>query len=209
MEDNDTRQPGSPTRQRYIDMNAAWPKDLPSLTGQEAVSAARRLYRLGTGKAFLGKIKLTSGNRYTWIRDGVLYVNPDGHHFGAWRDLVHDLSHLVHGHLYPSLDPHDWRHSRLERQFTEHVLSQGWLDGKLRRPDKAAPRQQSDDLRTRRYKRVVAALERAEHRLHLAQRAVARLTKRRRYYERVMSKRSNREITGTDPIASPDNDAIS
>jgi hypothetical protein len=196
MQDNDAK-PGSPTRQRYAGLEAAWPDNLPPLTGQEAVSAARRLYRLGMGKAFRGQIKLTSGNRYTWIRGGVLYVNPDGHHFGAWRDLVHDLSHLVHRRLHPKLDPHDWSHAHLERRLTEHVLSQGWLDGKLRRPDKPAPRQQRLDLRAQRHKRVMAALARAEHRLKLAERAVARLTKRRRYYERMMSKRA-------DPAATDD-----
>lgn len=197
MAENSTRQPGSPTRRRYVGLNGAWPENLPPLSGQEAVSAARRLYRLGTGERFRGKIKLTSGNRYTRIRNGVLYVNPDGHHFGGWRDLVHDLSHLVHDRLHPSLDPHDWRHARLERLFTEHVLSRGWLDSKLRRPDKPAARQKRGDLRARRYKRVIAALERAERRLSLAERAVARLTKRRRYYERVMSKGADRDIAGT------------
>src|ERR1051325_3538871 len=106
-----TRARSKPTQDRYIRVNAEWPPDLPPLTPQEAVSAAKRLYRFGTKKPWGRAIKLTSGNRHTWARYGVLYVNPDQ----GWRSLVHDMSHLAHRRLRPSLSGHDWRHAHLER----------------------------------------------------------------------------------------------
>jgi hypothetical protein len=56
---------------KYHSVNSRWPegthegRDLrPS--PQEAVAAARRLYRFAMKKPFPGKVRITSGNRYTW-----------------------------------------------------------------------------------------------------------------------------------------------
>jgi hypothetical protein len=123
----------------YDPVNRQWPEVLPVPTGQEAISAVRRLYRFAMKKPFRGKFKLTSGNRYTWVKNHVYYVNPQGHHFGGWKDLVHDVSHRCHSILRPKDRAHDPRHEYLERDMVAYVLAQGWLDGKLRREPKPAP----------------------------------------------------------------------
>lgn len=119
---------------RYATLNEQWPTPLPPLTAQEAISAAKRLYRLGTGKAFKGKFRITSGNRRTWIRQGVFVLNPEH----GWKHLVHAISHLAHYQQNPGKTGHHWTHLDYERRLTQAVLSKGWLDGTLRR-DKAAP----------------------------------------------------------------------
>ena len=138
---------------RYRSVNGAWPKgtrDGRALkpTAQEAVAAAKRLYRFAMKRPFQGKVKLTSGNRFTWIRGDVLYVNPDFRSGlprsfaggapvdpgGGWHELVHAVAHYCAQLLYPNHGPHDGRHAFLERSMIEHVVKSGWLDGKLKRP---------------------------------------------------------------------------
>lgn len=106
----------------YQGVNRSWPEgtsDGRNLkpTPQEALSAARRLYRFALKKPFKGKMKLTSGNRYTWIRSGVFYVNPD-YRGGGWHELVHLISHQMAQRLYPNHPSHGGRHARsLKRRW--------------------------------------------------------------------------------------------
>src|SRR5215472_8170063 len=74
----------------------------PPLSEQEAVAAARKLWRHEYGKTLTARVQITSGNRNNWLRRGVLYVNPDG----GWWNLIHDLSHLIHYRLNPNDRPH-------------------------------------------------------------------------------------------------------
>lgn len=96
------------------------------------MSAAKRLYRFAMKKPFRGKIKLTSGRRYTWIRNHVLYVNPDLGGSGGWHELVHLMSHLCANRLFPKAKGHGAQHAFLEREMIQYVISSGWLDGKLK-----------------------------------------------------------------------------
>lgn len=93
----------------YERVNGSWPEKVPALTKDEAIPAAKRLYRKAFGKAFKGKWKLTSGNRYSWSRSGVFSVNWTGREVtldektgkfipwgSGWKDLVHDMSHYAH-----------------------------------------------------------------------------------------------------------------
>lgn len=118
----------------YERVNAAWPAEVPPLTDKEAVRALKRLYRFATGREILNRIEVTSGNRYTWPRDGVWYVNPDGHHgWSGWKSLVHDLAHYLHGRvLNPEERPHSRAHARLELKLAKEVARRGWLDGSLK-----------------------------------------------------------------------------
>jgi hypothetical protein len=166
-----------PTQARYVRVNAEWPTELPALTAQEAISAAKRLFRFGMKKAWKRSIKLTSGNRYTWIRSGVLYVNPDR----GWHALVHDMSHLVHYRLHPNLSGHDWRHAHLERAMVSLVVSKGWLEGTLRREPKPQPRLQ--DIR---YARIVTRIKTWETKRKRAETALKKLRKRQAYYDKKM-----------------------
>jgi hypothetical protein len=172
--------------ERYQSVNGAWPDAVPALTAAEATSAAKRLYRLGMGRAFRGKTRLTSGRRYNYVRRGVLFVNPKGHHFGGWRDLVHDLSHYCHRRKHPGHKPHDGRgtHAFIERTMIEHVVNSGWLDGRLKRPDK--PTKQTD-VRALRQRRVLERLAAWEAKRKRAERALAKLRRQARYYEKSLA----------------------
>lgn len=168
---------------RYSAVNAEWPAELPALSAQEAISAAKRLWKIGTGQKFPGPVKLTSGNRFTWPRSRVLYVNPSrrGAHHDGWRGLVHDLSHAIHRRVNPGNKPHHHSHAWIEKTLIAHVVSRGWLDGKLRREE--APQA---DPRAKRQAQVLAGIARWESKLKRAENALRKLRKQARYYERTL-----------------------
>jgi hypothetical protein len=162
----------SVTRKRYEQMG--WPQGpLPPLTGPEAASAAKRLYRLIL-KRPVNAIRLTSGNRRTYARQGALYVNPDQ----GWRDFVHDLSHYLHGKKHPSETGHGWHHARIEKEMIDYVVRSGWLDGKLKRAPKPKPNKVDQ-----RYQQTLDGIARWETKLKRAQTALKKLRARRKYYE--------------------------
>lgn len=188
-------------REAYQRVNAEWPSPLPPLTGAEALSAAKRLYRKFRRKRWAGKWKLTSGRRHTWpryvrtqkfkdgriVRSGgaVYFVNPER----GWHDLVHDISHYIHGRdpfgLPSDKKPHDLSHARLEREMIQYVVAQGWLAGKLKPKPKAPPA----PLQERRYQRVVASIERKERQAKRLASSLKKLRAKRRYYERALAKK--------------------
>jgi hypothetical protein len=191
LEDHNTSRPAEPT-QKYDSVNGAWPegsndgRDLKP-TPQEAVAAAKRLYRLVMGKPFTKPVKATSGNRRTGTRSGTLYVNPNlgvPHWPQGWHGLVHDLSHHCHDRLHPRHKPHDGRgtHAWIERQMIQHVVRSGWLEGKLKREPKPKLERPIQDIRRA---RVLASIKRWQGKLKRAQSALRKLERKRRYYEKV------------------------
>ena len=162
--------------EKYQSVNGAWPETVPTVTAQEAVPAAKRLYRLVMKRPFRGRVRVSSGNRYTWIRGGVMTVNPDR----GWQSLVHLLSHYCHRKLWPKHKPHDGRgtHAAIEREMITHVVASGWLDGALKRPDKEKP-----DPREVRQARVLARIVAWDSKLRRAQNALKKLNRQRAYYE--------------------------
>ncbi|MBO0736287.1 MAG: hypothetical protein J2P48_06925 [Alphaproteobacteria bacterium] len=123
------------TRDHYKLVNSLWPKGLPKLEGPEAVSAAKRLWRVATGKAWKGTWAIGRGNHRTYPRGSRFLVNP---HQG-WHDMVHDLSHAAHMRVNRRGKPHDGDHARLEAKLIRYVVDHGWLDGKLKPKPKAVP----------------------------------------------------------------------
>lgn len=169
----------------YAHVNAAWPETVPStLTGSEAITAFKRLYRIAMGKPWRQRVALTTGRRYTWPRGGVYYVNPQGHHMGGWKDLCHDISHYAHRRLNPKRKPHDFRHAFLEKTLIEHVVRSGWLEGKLRRPEKIKP---EIDMKVVRAQRVAARIKTWETKEKRARTALKKLRAKQAYYERKLS----------------------
>jgi hypothetical protein len=164
----------------YKAVNSVWPEKTSALTEQEAIAVVKRLWRKFMGRPCPYRVKITSGNRYNWIRRGTLFVNPDGHHCGGWHDLTHDLSHLFHRRLNGGR-PHANQHAYLERQMREYVLANGWLDGKLKKPERPAkPR----DVVAERYARLQKREADWEKKLSRAENALARVQRQRRDYER-------------------------
>jgi hypothetical protein len=174
----------------YDNVNAVWPENAPSPSPQEALAAARKLVKLALTlgregsppKKFTGPFKLTSGNRYSWTRRGVFYVNPnhrDGHFTNGWDGLVHDISHWAGRRLYADYDPHDHRHAFIERTLAEHVVKSGWLDGKLKRPEKPKPPIDRTAVRAARVDRQIATWERKAKRAEVA---LKKLYRQQKYY---------------------------
>ena len=104
-------------------------------TKQEAITGAKRLYRHIMGRPFHGDVKITSGNRYTWVRGNVMSVNPDkphGHVSGGWPSIIHLLAHWCHHRKNPNARPHDNRELTIERHMTEYAIANGFHLGKLK-----------------------------------------------------------------------------
>lgn len=120
-------------RDWYERVNSTWANEVPPLTAAEAVKAAPRLLKKFSTIRPVKEVKVTSGNRYTWVRRGILYVNPDRKETigGGWAALVHDLSHYVHWHDGVG-KPHSKEHAKLEIKMVKYVVRSGWLDGKLK-----------------------------------------------------------------------------
>lgn len=174
-----------------IDVHAAqapaWPAQVPALTADEAVAAARRLYRFALGRTFTGKVIVTTGNRRAFRlgwegNTRAIYVNPTQ----GWRDFVHGASHWLDFEAN-GRSRHDTHHARFEAKLVREVIRRGWLDGKLRdtaRAPKAAPT--LDDKRRAKLARIEAAVDRWERKAKRAKTALTKLARQQRYYTRVL-----------------------
>jgi len=91
---------------------------------EKAIEVALNIYEFMFGKKFKGKTRLTSGHRYTWVRRGVLVVNPDFKqtHASGWRALVHDLSHYGHSRINPENNGHGRIHAKFEAEIAQYVV---------------------------------------------------------------------------------------
>lgn len=162
-------------------VNSKWPKDAPVPTPDEAVRGARRLMRVALGRKWSGQIKATTGNRNTWVRRGVLYVNPNERPRGGWPEIVHGIAHFAHMRRYPNDRPHSDRQAYIERDLVDYVLAHGFLTGALKSKAKPKPPR---DLVAERYARMVKRLAKWEAKLLRAENAVVKLQRQIRTYER-------------------------
>lgn len=194
-----TRVNSTRARYRTIDVHRAaaeaWPAAIPRLTDAEATKAAQLLYRRfyqdrvyqeqhGMSRsAYYRKrgetaplrkptpVKITSGNRYTWVRRGVISVNTGR----GWRHLVHMLSHYCHSALRPMDKPHSDNHRHLEGEMVDYVVRSGWLDGKLKpQPRVAKPK---PDPVVEQHAKVLARLKAWETKAKRAATAIGKLKK--------------------------------
>ena len=106
-------------------VNSVWPNDVNLVPNEkDAITLTKRLFKKFYGRKWCGKIKITSGNRYTWVRRGTLLINPDRRgYYGGWRDIVHELSHYIHRRKNPGLRDHDPKQAYLERAIAEYVVA--------------------------------------------------------------------------------------
>lgn len=172
---------------KYDSVNGVWPEGTNEgraikPTPQEAMSAAKRLYRVAMGKSWRGPMKLTTGRRHTSIIGGVFYVNPDHTWDGGWHGIVHSISHHASWRRYG--ENHGPRHAWIEKQLIEHVVSHGWLDGKLKRPTK--PKADTDPKREK-HARILSRIKSWQSKAKRAKTALAKLERQRRYYERQLA----------------------
>lgn len=169
----------------YEKVNGEWPEVVPPLTPEEALKAAKQLYTVGMGQRWAGDVKLTSGNRYTWVRNGTLYVNPARKERigGGWAALVHDLSHYAHWRVNRGVKPHSAKHARIEIKMIKKVVRSGWLEGKLK-PQEAQPEPSKNDERQKKYEKVLASIKRWETKAKRAETFLKKLNRSKRALER-------------------------
>jgi hypothetical protein len=162
-------------------VNDRFGSERPILSPEESIRAAKKLYRHAMGKSFPGRVELTSGNRYTWVRRGVLWVNPDQRGMG-FREMIHSLSHYCHRRLHPNDAPHSKRQAKLEGRLVEFALSRGFTDGALKR-DPPPPKEKPDVVQQR-YARLVTRRDKYAGQIERATRLLAKAEKEVRAYER-------------------------
>jgi len=149
------------------------------------------------GEPWKGDVKLVSGNRYTWIRNGVMSINPDrphGHVRGGWPAIVHLLSHVCHNRMRPRGKPHDSRQARIERQMQQYAIDQGFHLGKLKRKTKPPPQKYriEENLVKERYQRILVREANWENKFKRAQNGLKKAKQERKTYE----KRHGSRVTG-------------
>jgi len=91
---------------------------------EQAIKVALSLYEYMFGKPWKGKTRLTSGRRYTWVRNGELVVNPDMRetYASGWRSMVHDLSHYGHAMINRKNNNHGKVHAEFEAELARYVI---------------------------------------------------------------------------------------
>lgn len=170
----------------YQSVNGAWPcasNDLPKLDDAEAILAVKKLVRFAKVKRRITKFKIVTGNRHTWPRYGVWNVNAGR----GWHALVHSVSHYCHRKLFPQHNPHHTTHAFLERSMIEHVCKSGWLEGKLRKPDKPKAEPGAREVRQAKLIRIEARIEAWRRKEQRARTALAKLARQRKYYEKALA----------------------
>lgn len=173
-------------------VNERWGGQQPVLSPEDSIKAAKRLFRHAMGREWKGEVRLTSGRRYTWIRRGVLSVNPDMQQRDCrgLRAMIHDISHYCHSRLHPSDAPHSRRQAQLEGRLVTYALNAGWLDGAVRRigpapQEKPAPEPKPPvDKVAQRYARMVARRDKYRRELERLARLEAKASREVRDYER-------------------------
>lgn len=168
-----------------------WPAKVPALTEDEAIRAAKRLWRYALGTTFEGPVKVTSGNRRNrieWLGSvRRIVVNPDR----GWKHLVHELSHWF-DYVANGTSKHGKHHARFEAKLVREVVARGYLDGKLATPAKveAAALPAEDRKRAEQRKKLDALLARAarwESKRKRAENALAKIHRSARYYEKALA----------------------
>lgn len=175
----------------YGQLNAAWPDDLKAPTPREALAGTKRLIKLCyrhakeegvfSGKPMKRRFKIVSGNRHTWLNDGVWCVNPNytWPGFGGWKGIVHGVSHWAQRRFWPNEKPHGPRHVWIERMLADYAIKH-FLDGSHVRPLKDRPPVNVIDVRAA---RVAKRIKQWEAKRRRAENALKKLRKQDRYYQ--------------------------
>lgn len=173
-------------------VNERWGGVQPVLSPEDSIIAAKRLFRFAMGREFRGEVKLTSGRRYTWVRRGVMAVNPDMRqaHARGLRAIIHDLSHYAHSILHPDDAPHSRRQAQLEGRMVTYAINAGWGDGQVRRlgpapqPKPAPEPKPPVDKVVVKHARMVARRDKYRKELARIERLLAKAEREVRDYQR-------------------------
>lgn len=165
-------------------VNDKWPDVVAKPSAQEAITGAKRLYRHIMGRPFKGKVKVTSGNRYTWIRYGTLYVNPESG-WNGFRGIIHLLAHYLHRRKYPGKRPHHYTELEVEKQMTDYAIAHGFHLGKLKREKRAKPKPTKLEKAHAAVEAARLAMKKWEAKRKRADTAVRKYKAKAKYYEKV------------------------
>lgn len=181
---------------RYDKVNKAWPENTPIPTPKEAIAGCRRLvrfaYRLAIAEGArslspatkLLRFKVVTGNRHTYPRSGVWCVNPNGRHFGGWRDIVHGVSHWAGQRFWPGEKPHSLRHVWIESMLAQYAI-ESFLNGQLGGDhEELTPRLDIKELRAA---RIAAKIKKWNTKLKRAETALRKLNRQARYYAKALA----------------------
>lgn len=163
----------------YTRVNNTWPSEVPKPSPEEAIKGAKKLYRFAFGRTFTGTARITTGNRYTWVRKGVLSVNAANGWDGE-QGIVHLLSHYAHRRVHPGIKPHTGTHARLEIRMIKEVLKRGWLGGTLQQRE--TPTKPQVDPKKEKHERILVRIKRWESKQQRAERALKKLRRQAKYY---------------------------
>lgn len=142
-----------------------------------AANYCRAMYKKATGRKLKVKIRFGTGNRYTWIRRGVLTINPSS----GWKEINHDFTHCIERRT--TGDAHSDTHLELERHGAELIRKRFLTEGKP--PEKVKPT--TRELQQKRAASVERRITLWEAKLRRSQNALVKLRKQKRYYDTVLS----------------------
>jgi hypothetical protein len=178
----------------------------PSMSDAEVALVAKTIYKLGMGRAFKGVVKLTKGNRHTWVYRSI-GRRPGAHstkemrvnYEKGWAEIIHGLSHYIHRRKPMKRRrkmPHSSQHSALELRLVRAVMSSIYFrdlrQKMIEKAIEAGPLDRSDirkiaermTAKRLRYQRVLARIKSWETKAKRAQTALRKLRRSRAAYER-------------------------
>ena len=162
-------------------VNNKWPENVPIPSDQEAIRGAKMLYKRALGKPFKGNVRITTGNRYTWIRRGEMVVNAS-QGWNGFRGIIHLLSHYCHRRKFPHHRPHHYTELEMEADLTRYAIERGFHEGKLLpKPRKKKP--QEHPIVAKR-KKLEDQIKRWESKQKRAKTALKKLKPRLAYYQK-------------------------
>jgi hypothetical protein len=174
-------------------VNERWDGQSPVLSPDDSIKAALRLYRQAMGRPWTGSVRLATGNRRTWVRSGVLVVNPDEQSRGSkggLREIIHAVSHYAHARLHPREAPHSRRQVLLEGRLVTYAIKSGFAEGRVRRLGPApqpkaepAPKPPVDKV-VQKHARMVARRDRYRVEVKRLTRLLAKAEREVRDYQR-------------------------
>jgi hypothetical protein len=156
--------------ERYLPITEILPKIMPKVTHEEALRAANRIFEHFTKRADRYRRA-----RRVWISSRL----RTNHSNKGWARIVHDVSHNIFGHIYPSRRDHDPLHAHYEIEVAKYVVEKGWLDGRLRPKPKAPPAPKPKPTSSDKLAVVEASMRRWETKAKRAATALKKLRRRR------------------------------
>ena len=142
--------------------------DMPFEIAERFIRAS---WRKHMGTKFPYAVRKTSGNRHTWVRCRVCYINTEK----GWKDAVHSWSHWL-GYR-KGLKPHGDDHMKLEKELT--IMAIDKYVGVKPKPKPAQP-----SVVERRALSVNARIKRWEAKCRRAENALKKLRNQKRYYDK-------------------------